>query len=178
MWQHLRTEQADGLIGNAALRDFIGLLLSAIVALAFFRFFNPYAFIGPALFTGLNERWLLDLQQSINSASGYSDSPPNWQWTGRLSYVYPLKDILLWGLGLSACVPAWFGVLRGAYRWLRGHLGSAKYLLLLAWILGYFGWIGGSWVMTMRYYLPLYGALTVFGACAVWDAHSWLLRRN
>ncbi len=178
MWQHLRTEQADGLIGNATLRDFIGLLLSAIVALAFFRFFNPYAFIGPALFTGLNERWLLDLQQSINLASGYSDFPPNWQWTGRLSYVYPLKDILLWGLGLSACVPAWFGVLRGAYRWLRGHLGSAKYLLLLAWIFGYFGLIGGSWVMTMRYYLPLYGALTVFGACAVWDAHSWLLRRK
>ena len=178
MWGHLRSKQDQGQIGKATLWDFVGLLFSAIATLAFFRLFNPYAFMGPALFTGLNERWLLDLQQSINLASGYSDSPPNWQWTGRLSYIYPLKDMLLWGMGLSAGIPAWLGAVRGAYRWLRGHSDSAKYLLLLAWIFCYFGWIGGSWVMTMRYYLPLYGALAVFGACAVWDVHAWLLRRN
>ena len=151
--------------GIAYLPEVVGLLICCFATLFFFRLFNPYAFHGPGLISGLNERWLLDIQHSITMASGNLDWPPNWQWAGRLPYFYPLKDILLWGLGLSAGIPALLGIGYFSLRWLRGHAASTKYLLLLAWVLGYFGWMGGAWVMTMRYFLPIYGALSLIAAC-------------
>lgn len=150
---------------NVYLPDLVGFLVCCLSTLFFFRIFNPYAFIGPGLISGLNERWLLDIQNSITMANGHLDWPPNWQWAGRLSYFYPLKDILLWGLGLSAGIPALLGIVYFTHRWLCGHAASSKYLLLLAWVLGYFGWVGGAWVMTMRYFLPIYGALSLIAAC-------------
>ena len=39
------------------------------------------------------------------------------------------------------------------------------------WILVYFAWIGNLWVMSMRYYLPLYPALVLMGAWAL--VHLW-----
>ena len=178
VWQNWRIgEEAEGW-GNSQLRNVAGLLLSVITCLFFFRIFNPYTFVGPALISGINERWWLDFQQTLRAASGQSDAPPNWQWAGRLSYFHPLKDILLWGLGLAAGIPALLGISRNGIQWLLGRRGSVRFLLLLAWVVGYFGYFGGAWVMTMRYFIPIYGALVVFAASFAWDAYDWLRRKE
>ncbi|MBA3869599.1 MAG: hypothetical protein H0X30_10640, partial [Anaerolineae bacterium] len=42
--------------------------------------------------------------------------------------------------------------------------GAVLNILPFVWILVYFGWLGRIWVMTMRYYLPLYAPIAVLAA--------------
>ena len=152
------------------LTNIVAVLVAGVAAFLAFRIFNPYAFSGPSLF-GLapNPRWFANISAGTYGVSGYQDSPPNWQWMGRASYLFPLKDMLLWGMGIAFGVTAWFGWLWSGFCLLRGKVASTRNLLLFTWILVYFAWMGRLWVMTMRYYLPLYGALAVLAAWALWE---------
>ncbi|MCS6835178.1 MAG: DUF2298 domain-containing protein [Anaerolineae bacterium] len=148
-------------------RAFLGLILAGFMSVLTFRITNPYAFVGPSFFgLTLNPRWLADLASGAFGVSGHSDAPPNWQWLGRASYFYPLKDMALWGMGLPFALLAWAGTLWAAWRIARRRTGASSLAILVAWVLVYFAWMGNQWVMTMRYYLPLYGALAVLAAWA------------
>jgi YYY domain-containing protein len=160
-------------------RNGLGVVLAGLVTIIAFRLFNPYAFIGDSFF-GLvpNPRFIADAQSASYGVSGASDAPPNYQWLGRVSYFYPLKDMLLWGMGIAMGVMAWLGFTWSGYRLLRGREFATRNILLFAWVLVYFGWIGRLWVMTMRYFLPLYGALALLAAWAVYELYRQSLRRG
>lgn len=147
----------------------IGWVISGLSAILIFRITNPYAFTGSGIIpTGINSRWLGDLASASFGVSGAADSPPNWQWVGRPSYFFPLKDMFLWGMGIALGLMAWFGWGWSLWRFLRGRVDSLRNILLIAWVGVYFAWIGNLWVMTMRYYLPLYSALALLAAWAVY----------
>ncbi len=149
-------------------RAVIGVFIAGFATVLAFRIFNPYAFDGPSFFGIIpNGRWLADASNSSFAVSGASDIPPNWQWLGRASYLYPLKDMLLWGFGLATGVMAWVGWGWTGYRIARGREFALRNLLPFVWVLVYFGWIGNLWVMTMRYYLPLYSSLVLLAAWAL-----------
>jgi len=158
---------------------FIGLILSGLGAFIAFRIFNPYAFEGPGFFGILpSERWLDNISSGSYGVSGLQDSPPNWQWLARPPYIYPLKDMLLWSMGLGFSVMAWFGFLWSGYRLIRNRKGAILNILLLAWVGVYFGWMGRIWVMTPRYYLPIYGALAVLAGWSLWELYQHARRGN
>lgn len=152
----------------------MGLVLAGFCTVLTFRLTNPYAFTGPGFF-GLqpNNRFLADLASGAYGVSGNSDAPPNWQWLGRASYFYPLKDMLLWGMGLPFGIMAWVGVAWGLWQALRAAPYATRNLTLLAWAVVYFFWMGNQWVMTMRYYLPLYGAFALLAAWALVELWKW-----
>lgn len=151
-----------------------GLLLSAFLALLCFRIFNPYAFVGPGFFNlSLEERWLSNMGTAQALNAGTVDSPPNFQWVSRIPYIYPLNNMVIWGLGLPLGIIAWLSWLVAGYRTLRGKPGALANVLLVLWVLIYFGWLGRNWVTTMRYFLPLYPVLAVLAA---WGLVS-LIRR-
>jgi YYY domain-containing protein len=152
-------------------RGILGVFLAGIVTVLVFRICNPYAFQGPNFWNILiDERWLsADVLSAAYGVSGNVDSPPNWQWLARPSYIFPLKDMLLWGIGIAAGIMAWFGCLWATYQLLRGKPFATRNALLVAWVLVYFLYMGRQWVMTMRYYLPLYPALAVLAAWAVFE---------
>jgi YYY domain-containing protein len=153
-------------------RNLMGVFIAGFVTIIAFRIFNPYAFTGPSFFHLIpNARFLADAQSSSYNVSGASDAPPNWQWLGRFAYLYPLKDMLFWGMGIAMGVMAWFGFLWSGYRLVRGRDFAIQNILIFAWVLVYFGWIGKLWVMTMRYFLPLYGALALFAAWALYELY-------
>ena len=157
----------------------LGLILAALGAFLAFRIFNPYAFEGPGFFgLSLNGRWLDNIGAGSHGVSGHQDWPPNWQWLARPPYFYPLKDMLLWTMGLGFGGLGWFGWGWSVYRLLRGRKGATANLLLLAWVGLYFGWMGGIWVMTPRYYLPLYGALAVLAGWGLGQLHDYARRRQ
>ena len=151
-------------------RAVLGIVLAAGVSLVTFRLCNPYAFQGPGIL-GLmpNPRFFADLISAQTGISGHQDSPPNWQWMARPAYLYPLKDMFLWGMGIAAGGLAWFGVLWSGYRLVTGKPLATRNLLIWVWTVGYFAWMGRQWVMTMRYYLPIYPALALLAA---WTAYE------
>lgn len=103
--------------------------------------------------------------------SGELDYPPSQQWVGRTPYLFPWVNMVLWGMGPALGLAAWGGAAAFALRGMRQALWPqpappqlSPAWVLLAWIGFYFGWQGGQFAITLRYLLPIYGALTVFGA--------------
>ncbi|MEP6984779.1 MAG: DUF2298 domain-containing protein, partial [Chloroflexota bacterium] len=144
---------------------FVGVVVALFLAVLMFRLFNPYAFTGPGFF-GLkpNFRWLQDVGEAQHLVSGDAESPPNWQWVGRTPYLFPFSNMVLWGMGIGLGLAGWFGWLWSGWRLIRGKAGAVLNILPFVWILVYFGWLGRIWVMTMRYYLPLYAPIAVLAA--------------
>ncbi|MGJ3238286.1 MAG: DUF2298 domain-containing protein [Anaerolineae bacterium] len=160
-------------------RNVVGVFVAGLSTVIAFRLFNPYAFTGPTFFHMIpNMRWIADAQGSSFAVSGASDAPPNLQWLARSSYLYPLRDMLLWGMGLGMGVMAWFGFAWAGVRLVRRDAFSMRHILPFAWVLVYFAWIGDLWVMTMRYYLPLYSSLALFAAWALYALYQQVRAGN
>ncbi|MBC8161168.1 MAG: glycosyltransferase family 39 protein, partial [Roseiflexaceae bacterium] len=133
------------------------------LALLSFRLLQPDAFRGTSFIDVLpDERFIENIQRISTFVSGEADSPPQQQWAGRTPFLFPLQNILLWGLGLPlglAALAAW--VVAG---WQLIRRGNLAHLLPWAWVTFYFAWQGGQFVTTMRYYSSLYGLLCVLAA--------------
>lgn len=87
----------------------LGLLLALLAAFLVFRIAQPYAFEGPNIWNvGLSQQFLDDMRSSLELQAG-GDFPPNIQWVGRTSYIFPLKNMVLWGMGLPLGLAAWAG---------------------------------------------------------------------
>lgn len=155
-------------------RDGGGLLLAGGLALLTFRILNPYAFSGPGFF-GLapNPRWLADLATARDLVNGQVEFPPNWQWVARARWLFPLNNILLWGLGPALGLAAVAGTLAAGLRLLQRRQESRRNLLPVLWVLGYFALLGGGWVTSMRYFLPLYPALALLAAWGLGQLLRW-----
>ncbi len=116
-------------------------------------------------------RFLANIGAVRSLVNGELDYPPSQQWVGRAAYVFPWVNMVRWGMGPALGLAAWGGALAFALAGLRRALwppAAAPPLspawVLLAWIGFYFAWQGGQFAITLRYLLPIYGALTIFGA--------------
>jgi uncharacterized membrane protein len=156
-----------GLIG----RLMAGLLFAAVLAFAIFRVLQPHAFLGPEIYNilELNSGWQEDINAAQKLTSGNDDIPPNHQWTNRVPWLFPAQNITLYGLGPALGVAAWVGLFWGLFVIVTGRPRWTRMAILAAWIVVYFGWLGGRWVTTMRYFLPIYGALVIFAAWLLWE---------
>ncbi|MDX2140270.1 MAG: DUF2298 domain-containing protein [Chloroflexota bacterium] len=140
----------------------IGLIQAGIATLVTFRLLNPYAFIGPNVFGIMpNEKWFEDIGNARYFVSGNWDAPPNWQWTSRPRYLFALWNMVAWGMGLAFGIVAWTAFVAALWRIVRGAPSALATVIPVAWIFAYFLFMGNQWVMTMRYYLPLYSALAL-----------------
>ncbi len=165
------TESSYSRGGNAN-KDVLGLILAGLAGFLTFRVAQPYAFAGPGFFGILpNSCWLQNLGEVMRLMSGQIEFPPNYQWVGRLAYVFPWRNMVLWGMGLPLGLTAWAGWGWAAYQTIRRRSLWKRHLLPVVWVFGYFAWQGRQWVMTMRYYMPIYPFLILLGAWAL--AELW-----
>lgn len=158
-------------------REFGGLCLAGFTTLLIFRIFNPYAFMGPGFF-GLmpNMRWIEDLGQARYETSPANSAPPQWQWVGRVPYLFPFSNMVLWGMGVAFGAAAWVATVWSVVRLLRGRVGSLITLPLLVWIAVYFAFVGGNFVTSMRYFLPMYAAFAGLAAYGLIGVVLWSKR--
>ena len=82
-----------------------GMLVAGLIAAFTFRIVQPYAFAGANL---LDFRLAADFIDAVNQQrqiqEGTYDWPPGIQWAGTTPYLFPLKNIVIWG---SAPPSAW-----------------------------------------------------------------------
>ncbi|HZY41851.1 MAG TPA: DUF2298 domain-containing protein, partial [Anaerolineae bacterium] len=151
-----------------------------------FRIFMPYAFDGLLKF---DERWSNNMNYIRTLVSGEDPGgPPGVQWTDRTPIVFPLINIVFWGMGVPLGVAAWIGWAWAAWQTFiipyrkhrHGSLGAwlsdvarSRHLLIWVWVTAYFVWQGTQWVKSIRYQLPIYPFLTLFAAAALIALWDW-----
>jgi YYY domain-containing protein len=143
------------------------LAIMGIVTLVVFRVAQPYAFGGRTILDfSLNPKWLDNMRQIQALMSGSADYPPGHQWTSRTPFVFPLVNMVVWGMGLPFGLAAWGSWMAAAVALLRGR--GRRHILPVAWIGGMFLWQGLQYVQSMRYLLPIYPLLAVMAGWGLW----------
>lgn len=143
-----------------------------------FAIVEPYAFIDFQTF------WLHSMQQRQMTYDPFT-FPYTLQYVGKTPYLYELKNIFLWGQGPILATLSFLGTLYVNFRlikhlgwwqadpkrWQRGSHDSsevdkkwAQELILTTFFFAYFLVIGNFAIGFMRYLLPLYPLLSLFGA--------------
>lgn len=116
-------------------------------------------------------RFLQSMSDISRFASGDIDWPPTQQWAARPRYLFALSNMVWAGMGAPLGIAAWLGfVVIGWQIWRRQHW---QHLVPWAWVAFFFGWQGGQFLMTMRYYLPIYGVLILMAAWLVVTIARW-----
>ncbi len=145
-------------------------------AFATFRVAMPYAFNTPSwedlMFwtIRLNPHWVRDElnQRALLDGSSF---PPNVQWIGRTPWLWPLQQMLLWGMGLPLGVTAWVAVVY--FSWRAFVKSEPLWLVPLSWVIGYFGFMGAQFSLYMRYFLPLYPTLAIMASVCLIQMWDW-----
>ena len=141
------------------------LIITGIIAFLTFRIFQPYAFLGPG-FLGLkiNPNWLNSLKDLSAQSKGDVDVPYALQWARR-PITFAWTNMVQWGLGIPLGILGWAGFAWMAWRMIKGDW--QKHLLIWGWTAFYFVTQSMNWVRAMRYQLPVYPALALIAAWAI-----------
>jgi YYY domain-containing protein len=141
----------------------LAVVLSGVFAAFAFRIAQPYAFAGPGFFdVGINPSWMQTMRDAQEMASGLRDVPFGHQWTARTPIIFPLRNMVFWGMGLPLGLAAWLGW--GAIAWRLLRKREWQHVLLWVWGTLFFLYQATLWVKSMRYLLPVYPVFTLFGA--------------
>lgn len=154
-----------------ALEHMLVRLLSVFfIAALTFRVIQPIAFSGPSFWNwSLNPRWVDDIQEQQKTLNGDSDLPWIQQWTNR-SIMFPLTNIVLWGMGIPLGLASLAGVGLAIFELVRYR--KLEHLLLVSYVGITFLYHARMFVKFMRYFLPIYPILILFAAYLI----MWLWR--
>ena len=159
---NLYQRSRDGNLRPALEHSLVRLFTVFFIAALTFRILQPIAFNGPGFLNwSLNPRWVEDIQEQQKILDGESDLPWIQQWTNR-SLMFPLYNIMFWGLGLPLGLASLAGVAPAIYEliWRR----RLDHLLLVPYIGITFLYHARMFVKFMRYFLPIYPFLILFAA--------------
>ena len=154
-------------------------LLGLLLMLLTFRFTQPMSFraaVGDTHFytLQLNPDWLDSMKVAQMESSGIGGGPPSEQWANRARILFPLKNMLFWGMGLFLGLTAWAGFLWAAWQAFIKKKNWRDHLFPLVWVGGFFFFMGTRWVMSMRYFLPIYPFLCLFAAWFLLNLRQYL----
>ena len=180
---------ADLRLGSLADLKRILLVSMALLALAFisagvvFRLAQPMSFRATSGDTTLfslnpNPDWVDSMQVASAESSGQGGGPPGEQWAHRPAILFPLTNMLLWGMGLPLGLAAWLAFGWAAWQLLRSGKNWQAHLLPLVWVGGYFGFMGTRWVKSVRYFLPIYPFLCLLAAWGLLELWPWATQND
>ncbi len=159
-------------------------LLSVLVGLLTFRVTQPMSFRAAQGDTTLltlrfNPDWTDSMDVAQQESNGIGGGPPSEQWANRPPVVFPLMNMVVWGMGIPLGAAAWAGFLLAAWQVARHGKNWRAHLLPLVWTGGYFLVMGTRFVSSVRYFLPIYpflcllaGWLVVEAVRTAWPAQS------
>lgn len=177
-----------------AQRIALGLILAAVVSIFTFRLAQPYAFADAAIareevlaltgqepsmvetavrsLVGFNPQWRQNMEEIQRLQAPEASFPPALQWTDRAAILFPLTNMILYGMGLTAGMMAWVGFFWALWRILKNRPDWVSHAIPVAWAGVYFLFMATRWVKSIRYFLPIYPTLLLLAAWALfalWD---------
>lgn len=142
------------------------------------RVAQPYLFQNSFIFDiTLNQKVLDNWKQlkSYENPNGWF--PPAVQWITAKPYIYPLKNLVFWGIGLPQAFISLSGLVFFLYSCIRKQKNISKTLLLaFSWILLLFLYQGSQVVKAMRYFYLLYPFLALFSGWLIFQIYCYLKR--
>ncbi len=147
-------------------RNLQWLLVSYALAALTFAILEPYAILDRA-------QLVSDIGQQTTFL--VTNNPPfevpyTIQYAGTIPYLYQLKNILFWDMGIPLGLVAILGTVFVFYKNARQiHPDQA---VLLLWVLPYFLFVGSFFAKFSRYMLPITPIMALFGAALL----AWLIR--
>ena len=167
-------------------RVIVGLALAALISLLTFRLAQPYAFADAAIarqeylaqtgrepgpislalrsIISFNPQWLANMEEIQRLQQPDASFPPALQWTDRAPILFPLTNMALYGMGLTAGIAAWLGFCWALWRIIRAHPDWVAHAIPVTWSGVYFLFMGTRWVKSIRYFLPIYPTLLLLAA--------------
>jgi YYY domain-containing protein len=161
LYQRARSGNLQSALEHTLVRLFTVFFLAALT----FRIIHPISFSGPSFWNwSLNTSWVEDIKDQQKTLNGEADLPWIQQWTNR-SLLFPLSNIVLWGLGVPLGLASLAGIGLAVYELIRYR--KLEHLLPLAYVGLTFFYHAILFVKFMRYFLPIYPFLILFAAYAV-----------
>ncbi len=157
----------------------LSLLCTALViGMLVFRVAQPYAFAGPDPWDmGINPQWKDDIfERELRAQNGDADVPPFIQFAGRTPYLWPLQNMVQFGLGPALGLAAWAAFLAACVVLFRRR--DLSLLLPLAMVAMVFGFQGGRFVAYMRYFALAYPFLALLAAWGLVALAAWAKERR
>jgi len=134
-----------------------GLAIVILVAVITIVVTEPYIFIDWNEFVAQTS-WVRDAV-----VTRASDMPWTRQYIDTTPYLYHIRHLSIWGMGLPLAIAAWGGLLLTLALAIKRRRKSE--LLLLSWMLPFFLIVGAMEVKFIRYVLPLVPFLCLVAAC-------------
>ncbi len=154
-------------------------ILIGITTYCVFRLLQPYLFQNSSWFDITpNPDFIGSFNFQRLAIQGEVMFPPQWQWVDKPAYLFPAKNILLWGVGFPIGVAFLFGCLYFVYEqllFLKTHRKikelatplTSPLLLAFIWIVLDFIYRGGNFVVSFRYLLAIIPFIILFAAYAL-----------
>jgi Dolichyl-phosphate-mannose-protein mannosyltransferase len=167
-----RTSRALEIVGSFLVIAFAGYFT--------FRLVSPYAFEHSNWFDiRPNEKYRAALEAQERAIGGESLYPPAYQWLLSERFVDPLRNLLVWGLGIPLGLAALAGaiwLLSFVTNRLRRRLAAEALIpfMLLVFVVVTFVYFGSRFAHSIRYLVPIVPFLCACAAFAVVALH----RRN
>jgi len=152
------------------------------------RAFSNSNFLNPSL----NPLFVQNLKQLESFSNPNALFPPAVQWIKTKPIIFPLKNIVLWGLGLPLGILTLAGVIysscsiglvlvknikKALFNLNNLTTRNSCYLLILFWILLVFFYEGIQVAKTMRYFYPIYPFLALLTANFIYQVGTVLNKK-
>ena len=143
---------------DAALLALLGIVSTGLIV---YTLVSPYTFLDWREFNQqVTEQTML--------SQGQLDYPYVRQFADATNYIYPLRQLLLYDMGLPLGLLGLAGFAWAASKLWRSL--NTDWLILVSWLAIYFGIVGGAYMKFSRYMLPVFAGLAICGAAALGSA--------
>ena len=100
----------------------------------------------------LNPDWIESMSVAQPNSSGIGGGPPAEQWANRPAILFPLMNMVVWGMGLPLGLAVWAGFLAGPLAGASPRRELARPPAAAGLDGGYFLLMGTRWVSSVRYF--------------------------
>lgn len=157
------------------------LLLVTIFTYLSFRFFDSHVFTDSLFYPVISTQFIQNIGALKSQGTKDSLFPPAIQWLRITPIIFPLNNIILWGLGLPLGILSFTAILNNIFVFIKNlfkihnfkllnnfysHLTIQQYshFLIVFWILLLFFYQSIQFAPSMRYFLPIYPFLSILSA--------------